>query len=169
MKNIKSATTTRESQTRLGALLLMVLFAAGVIVTKTQAQNGTITVSGNVAMTITTGAAGSQPVSDVDVTRTIKYWRKAAISKITVQTTCPTQAFTLKVLATGVVRGVAAPEVTLISGALATDFITSIPSAAGWTSVTATLQFTASATFAQGNSTELGADSHTVLFTLVVQ
>jgi len=120
-------------------------------------------------MNITTGAAGSQPVAVVNVARTLQYWRKAAVAKVTVQTSCPTQAFTLKVLATGVVRGVAAPEVTLINGALAVDFITSIPNAAGWTSSTVTLQYTASATFAQGNSAELGNDVHTVTYTLQVQ
>jgi hypothetical protein len=170
MKNIMSATTGRKSKSSLGALLVIVLFATAVLVTKTQAQTGTITIGGgNLTMNITTGAAGSQPIADVDVTRTLRYWRKAAIAKVTVQTSCPTQAFTLKVLATGVVRGVAAPEVTLINGALAVDFITSIPSAAGWTSATITLQYTASATFAQGNSAEMGNDVHTVTYTLQVQ
>ncbi|MCX6135161.1 MAG: hypothetical protein NTU47_15225 [Ignavibacteriales bacterium] len=169
MKNIKSTVTTRESHTRLGALLLMVLFAAGVLVTRTQAQNGTITMSGNVATTITTGAAGAQPVPDVDVSRTLKYWKKGAIAKITVRTVCPTQSFTLKVLATGVTRGSAAGEVTLVDGALDVDFIKDIPSTGAWTNATITLQFTASATFAQGNSVELGNDSHTVTFTLQVQ
>ncbi len=170
MKNVKSATTERKSHTKLGALLVVVLFLAGVLVTKTQAQGGTITIGGgNLTMNITTGAAGSEPLPDVDVTRTLRYWRKAAIAKVTVRTSCPTQAFTLKVLATGVVRGVAAPEVTLINGALDVDFITNIPSAAGWTSSTITLQYTASATFAQGNSAELGNDVHTVTYTLQVQ
>jgi hypothetical protein len=170
MKNIKSATTGRKSQANLGVLLVIVLFATAILATETQAQAGTITIpNGNITMNITTGAAGSQPVADVDVTGTLRYWRKAAIAKVTVQTSCPTQAFTLKVLATGVVRGVAAPEVTLINGALAVDFITSIPSAAGWTSATITLQYTASATFAQGNSAEMGNDVHTVTYTLQVQ
>jgi hypothetical protein len=169
MKNIKSATTTRKGQTSPGVLLLMVLFAAGVLVTRTQAQTGSITFSGNVTMSITTGAAGAQPVPDVDVSRTLKYWRKAKISKITVQTACASQAFTLEVLATGVTRGVAAPEVMLVDGAPAVNFITDIPSTGAWTSATITLQFTASATFAQGNSLELGADSHLVTFTLLAQ
>lgn len=169
MKHIKSTVTMRDSQTRLGALLLMVLFAAGAIVTRTQAQTGSITMSGNVATTITTGAAGGEPVPDVDVSRTLKYWKKGAIAKVTVRTVCPTQAFTLKVLATGVSRGSAAGEVTLVDGALDVDFITNIPSTGPWTSATITLRFTASATFAQGNSAEMNNDSHTVTFTLQSQ
>jgi len=150
----------------LSAVLTMLVF----LVSEATAQNGTITIpNGNITMNITTGAAGSQPVADIDVTGTLRYWRKAAIAKVTVGTSCPTQAFTLKVLATGVVRGVAAPQVTLTDGMLAVDFITSIPSAAGWTSATITLQYTASATFAQGNSAELGNDVHTITYTLQVQ
>jgi hypothetical protein len=150
--------------------LILSAFLTILLVSEATAQFGTITIGGgNVTLNITTGAAGSQPVADVDATRTLRYWRKAAIAKVTVRSTCPTQAFTLKVLATGVVRGVAAPEVTLTDGMLAVDFITSIPSAAGWTRSTITLQYTASATFAQGNSAELGNDVHTVTYTLQVQ
>jgi len=148
----------------LSALLTILLVSVAT------AQVGTIRINGgNLTMNITTGAAGSQPVADVDVTRTLQYWRKAAIAKVTVRTSCPTQAFTLRVLATGVVQGVAAPQVTLTDGMLAVDFITSIPSAGTWTSSTITLQYTASATFAQGNSAELGNDVHAVTYTLQVQ
>lgn len=150
--------------------LILSAFLTILLVSEATAQVGTIRINGgNLTMNITTGAAGSQPVADVDVTRTLQYWRKAAIAKVTVRTSCPTQAFTLNVLATGVVRGVAAPQVTLTDGMLAVDFITSIPSAAGWTSATITLQYTASATFAQGNSAEEGNDVHTVTYTLQVQ
>jgi hypothetical protein len=61
------------------------------------------------------------------------------------------------------------PAVALTNGMLAVDFITSIPGAAGWTTVTPTLQYTASATFAQGNSADLGNDVHTVTYTLQLQ
>ena len=155
---------------RLGLILSAVLTLLIFLVSEATAQNGIIRIlGGNLTMNITTGAAGSQPVADVDVTRTLQYWRKAAIAKVTVGTSCPTQAFTLRVLATGVVQGVAAPEVTLTDGMLAVDFITSIPSAGTWTSSTITLQYTASATFAQGNSAELGNDVHSVTYTLQVQ
>jgi hypothetical protein len=170
MKTIGSATIVGKSQSHLAVLLVLVSLATGLIITKAQAQNGTITIpTGNLTMNITTGAAGSQPINDVDVGETLRYWKKAAIAKVTVRTSCPTQAFTLKVLATNVTYGVAAPEVNLVNGMLAVDFITSIPSTGPWTSSTITLQYTASATFAQGNSAELGNDVHTVTYTLQVQ
>jgi hypothetical protein len=170
MKNIKSAATGRKSQTRLGALLVIVLFAIGLLVTETEAQTGFINVrGGNITMNITTGAAGSQPVAVTNTITSLRYWRQAKIAKITVKTTCPTQAFNLQVVATGVTYGVAAPAVSLTNGMLAVDFITNIPSTGTWTNTTPTLQYTASATFAQGNSAELGNDLHTLTYTLVVQ
>jgi hypothetical protein len=150
--------------------LILSVFLTILLASEATAQTGTITLGGtNPTMNITTGAAGSEPVAVINTTKTLRYWRKAAIAKVTVLTSCAGQSFTLKVLATGVARGVAAPQVTLLDGALAVDFITSIPSAAGWTSATITLQYTASATFAQGNSLELGNDVHTVTYTLQVQ
>jgi hypothetical protein len=66
---------------------------------------------------------------------------------------------------------VAAPEVDLVDGMLAVDFITNIRNQRppNWTSDTITLRYTASATFAQGNSAEMGNDVHTVTYTLQVQ
>ena len=169
MTNIKSAATAPKSSTRLGALLAIVLLATGTLVTKTQAQVNKITLAGgNITMQITTGAAGSQPISHFDATCTLKYWRQAKIAKIAVGTSCPGQSFNLQVVATGVTVGVAAPAVSLTNGMLAVDFITSIPNT-GWSNTTITLNYTASATFAQGNSAELGNDVHTVTYTLVVQ
>lgn len=123
---------------------------------------------GNQTLNITTGSPGSEPLPVVNTASTLRYRRQAAISKITVRTTCPSQSFTLEVLATGVTRGVAAPEVTLVNGMLDTDFITNIPNV-GFTVTTITLRYTASATFAQGNSAEQGNDVHTVTYTLLVQ
>lgn len=134
------------------------------------AQTGIILLAGgNPTMNITTGAAGAEPVAVTNTVTTLVYWKKAAIAKVTVQTACAAQSFTLKVLATGVVQGVAAPEATLVNGMAAVDFITSIPSTGKWASSTITLRYTASATFAQGNSAELGNDVHTVTYTLQVQ
>jgi hypothetical protein len=56
----------------------------------------------------------------------------------------------------------------LTNGMPETDFVTSIP----WgffTYSTCTVQYTASATFADGNSAEQGNDVHTVTYTLVGQ
>jgi hypothetical protein len=151
-------------------LLVILLFVIGLHATAARAQTGYINVrGGNITMNITTGAAGSQPIAVTNTVTTLRFWRQAKIAKITVTTSCPTQAFNLQVVATGVVRGVAAPAVSLTNGMLAVDFITNIPSTGTWTYDTPTLQYTASATFAQGNSAELGNDLHTLTYTLVVQ
>lgn len=126
-----------------------------------------VTVGGNITMSITTGLPNQEPIAIVNATKTVRYKRQSSITKLTVSTSCPSQSYTLKVFASSVPQGTAAPEVTLINGMLATDFITNIP--IGNTNVTATLQYTASATFAQGNSAENGDDVHTVTYTLVVQ
>ncbi|MBI3585641.1 MAG: hypothetical protein HY088_00740 [Ignavibacteriales bacterium] len=128
-----------------------------------------ITVTGNKTLTITTAVIGSEPTPVVNSTSTLSYKRRSAIAKITVGTSCPSQSFTLKVLAVSPTAGTAAPEVTLANGMLATDFIINIPSGSTAAWRTATLRYTASATFAQGNSTEMGNDVHTVTYTLVVQ
>lgn len=123
---------------------------------------------GNPLITITTGPAGGQPNPVVNTTSSLRWRRQNHIAKITVSTACPAQHFSLAVLATNVSQGVAAPQVNLIDGMLARDLITNIPTGAP-NFKTATLQYTASATFAQGNSAELGADVHTVTYTLLAQ
>jgi hypothetical protein len=123
---------------------------------------------GNQTLTINTGIPNGQLIDIVNTTGTLTYstpiwpfrnW------KITVGTSCPGQSFYLSVVATNVTRGTAAPEVTLTSGSPAVDFITGISI---WTNnATCRLNYTASATFAQGNSTEVGNDVHTVTYTLL--
>ena len=90
------------------------------------------------------------------------------ITKITVSTSCPGQRFTLTVLATNLTYGVAAPQVTLFNGMPATNFVLNIPTG-NPVHKTCTHQYTASATFAQGNSAELGNDVHAITYTLVAQ
>lgn len=115
-------------------------------------------------LNVTTAVAGSEPTPDIDVGSSVRYSARVRIAKITVQTACPNQKFTLTVLATGVTRGVAAPEVTLLDGMPATDFITSIPT--GWGgSAQPTLQYTARPTFSDGT----GTDRHTVTYTILAQ
>jgi hypothetical protein len=123
---------------------------------------------GNQTMTISTGTAGGQPASVINTTCILHYRKQSALAKITVATSCPGQSYNLTVLATSVTKGVAAPQVSLISGNPATDFITSIPNS-GTTNATCTLRYTASSTFSQGNSTEVGDDVHTVTYTLQAQ
>ncbi|HTP79083.1 MAG TPA: hypothetical protein VMM57_01625 [Bacteroidota bacterium] len=96
------------------------------------------------------------------------YKKQTAISKVTVATVCSGQSFSLSVVAVSPTKGVASPAVTLTNGMAAADFITNIP-ATGTTNATATLKYSASATFEQGNSAELGNDVHTITYTLVAQ
>jgi hypothetical protein len=123
---------------------------------------------GNQTLNITSGFAGGEPVAVTNTNSSLRYRRQARRSKITVRTACPGQNFNLSVEAQGVSRGVAAPAVQLIHGMLDTDFIVNIP-ATGFTRTTITLRYMASATFAQGNSAELGNDVHTVTYTILAQ
>ena len=126
------------------------------------------TSGGNQTMTITTGMAGGQPANVINTSTTLRYKSQAVIAKITVSTSCPGQKFGLSVLATSVTQGVAAPEVTLLNGNPSTDMVTDIP--AGFHgNASCTLQFTASANFSDGNSTELGNDLHTITYTIQAQ
>ncbi len=123
---------------------------------------------GNVALTISSGTAGAQPVSAVNSSSTLTYKKQNQVSKITVQTVCLAQSFMLDVAATNVTGGVAAPSASLVSGNAATDLIRDIPKN-GSTTFTCRLQYTASATFEQGNSSEVANDNHTVTFTIQLQ
>jgi hypothetical protein len=123
---------------------------------------------GNQTMTISAGTAGGQPLSVLNTTCTLAYKKQSRISKITVSTSCPGQSFNLSVVATNVTKGNAAPQVALANGNPAMDLVTNIP-ATGSANATCTLQFTASATFSQSNSTEVGNDVHTITYTIQVQ
>ncbi|MBI3788916.1 MAG: hypothetical protein HY276_11770 [Ignavibacteriales bacterium] len=150
-------------------MILMVMSAfVSVLLTSSHLQAQVIVVSGNKTITVTTAVIGSEP-TPVITNSTLSYKRRAKIAKITVGTSCPGQNFTLKVLAVSPTAGTAAPEVTLTDGMLAVNFIINIPSGSTTTWRTASLRYTASSTFAQGNSAELGNDVHTVTYTLVVQ
>jgi len=119
-------------------------------------------------MNVTTGTAGAQPVAVTNTTATLRFRRENVITKITVAASCPGQRFSLAVLATNLTYGIAAPQVSLFNGMLATNFVLSIPTG-GTLNKTCTLRYTASATFAQGNSTELGNDVYSITYTLVAQ
>jgi hypothetical protein len=123
---------------------------------------------GNPLMSVTTGTAGAQPVSVTNAATSLRWRKQNVITKITVSTSCPGQRFTLTVLATNLTYGVAAPQVTLFNGMPATNFVLNIPTG-NPVHKTCTLQYTASATFAQGNSAELGNDVHAITYTLVAQ
>jgi hypothetical protein len=124
---------------------------------------------GNLTLSVTTAVPGSEPTAVINTNATLRYrQQRFAITKVTVSTSCPGQDFTLKVLAVNPQRGAPAPEVTLLDGMPDADFIRDIPTANN-TRRTCTLRYTASATYAQGNSVELGPDVHTVTYTLIAQ
>jgi len=125
-------------------------------------------VGGNLLLSVTTGTAGAQPVAVTNTTSSLRWRKQNVISKITVAASCPAQRFSLAVLATNLTHGVAAPQVSLFNGMLATNFVLSIPTG-NPINKTCTLRYTASATFAQGNSTELGNDVYSITYTLVAQ
>ncbi len=124
---------------------------------------------GNPTLTITTGIPDGQLVSVVNTNCTMQYRRQGRISKITVETSCPNQSFNLSVVATNVtaVEGTAQPAVNLINGNPAMDFIRDNPTTGRRR--TCTLNYTASATFDQGCSTDVGNDVHRVTYTILAQ
>ncbi len=131
------------------------------------AQNLTLG-GGNQTMVISTAVAGAEPTSVVNTTCNLTYAKQKVVTKITVATSCPGQKFGLTVLATSVTKGTAAPAVALVNGNAAMDLITNI-SKTGANTGSCALQYTASATFAQGNSNELGDDVHTITYTFQAQ
>lgn len=140
------------------------------MITPEKAKSQDINLTGNVTMTITTGIPNGQTVPVQDATSRLRFRRQTVITKITVATSCPAQHFGLSVRATALTHGTAAPEVTLTNGMPETDFVTDIPARAGGSpQAECTPNYTASATFAQGNSVELGPDVHTVRYTLIAQ
>jgi hypothetical protein len=125
---------------------------------------------GNQLLQITTALPGQEPTVVVNTATSLRYRRQPQTSKITISTNCPGQSFTLRVRAVSVQDGTPAPAVTLTNGMPAADLIRDIPGQAiNPPNRRATLEYTASATFDQGNSTELGADAHVITFTLVAQ
>lgn len=169
--NAQKSVVSEQSRAKVRRLACIMLMSFVLLGPKAMAQSGVILVNGgNITMNITTGAAGSEPVAVVNTVTTLTYWRPSVLAKVTVRTSCPGQKFALDVVATGVTKGVAASAVALTDGMLAVDFITGIPKTpASWTSTTATLRYIASATFAQGNSAEMGDDVHAVTYTLQAQ
>ncbi len=109
-----------------------------------------------ITLIIDTATAGSEPTDATDTTCTLLWTTNQTSRKITVATNLALPKFTLKVLATGVIGGTAASEVTLST--TAADFVTDIATTIG----DCTLEYTASATAAQGT----GSDVHTVTYTI---
>lgn len=130
---------------------------------------GQITMKGgDISLPLTTGTIDGLMVEVVNSANSISVAKQDVVIKVTVITSCPGQKFGLRVLAVGPSKGTAAPEITLVNGNPALDFITGIAVKPA-KPTTCTLQYTASASFSQGNSIELGDDVHTVTYTVQAQ
>lgn len=152
-----------------GVVVMGLVLAVGILAMASNTDNHTVTVQvqaineiaiagGNLVLTINTATAGQEPDDAVDNTTCDLDWTtNEATKKITVETDLAAPTFTLKVLAQNVTGGTAASEVTL-STTGANNFVTAIGTTIGGCD----LQYTASATAAQGT----GSDVHTVTYTL---
>lgn len=119
-------------------------------------------------LTVSAAMPGNEPAPVSNAASQLRYRRQSATSKVTVSTACPGQKFTLQLVALNPDVGTAMPPVTLTDGMPPRDLVTGIPPG-NPPFGRCVLQYTAAATFAQGNSTELGPDAHLVTFTLVAQ
>ncbi len=151
-------------------LLLAMLLVLSVIGYAQAADNDshtvTVTVSpinelaitgASVTLTCNTATAGQEPDDAVDnLTADLDWTTNEASKKVTVATNLGSPTFTLKVVAQNVTGGTAESEITLST--TATNFVTGVAMTTGGCD----LQYTASATAAQGT----GSDVHTVTYTL---
>ncbi len=124
---------------------------------------------GNQTMTVTTAVIGSEPTAVTNTAVRIRIRRQAAISKVTAQTSCAGQSFNLAVVVTSAPIGTIQPQINLVDGALPLNILTSIPQAGSTAVQTVRIRYTASATFSQGNSAEMGADVHNITYTIIAQ
>lgn len=151
-------------------LAVIMLFSLSELSFAADTDNHTVTVTvsavnevaitgGNINLTINSATAGSEPNDDTDNTCSLAWTTNEASKKVTVETTTSAaQLFGLTVEATGVAGGTSGGVITLTDGAAASDFVTAISQTVG----SCTLDYTASATTADGT----GTDTHTVVYTI---
>ncbi len=130
---------------------------------------------GPITLTIESAVAGSEPLDATDKSTEI-YWDTnfGVPAKLTVTTIAPGQNFDLFLLLSVPDQGLAGqgfvqPEIQLTDGMFDTDILTAIPSTLPGRQGFGILEYRATATVADGNSTEHGDDSHIVTFTLLAQ
>jgi len=149
--------------------LLASLPAAVLLCASPAAAQPAIRIQGGApVLTVSAATPGNEPAPVSNAASQLRYRRQSATSKVTVTTACPGQKFTLQLVALNPDVGTAMPPVTLTDGMPPRDLVTGIPPG-NPPFGRCVLQYTAVATFAQGNSTELGPDAHLVTFTLVAQ
>lgn len=121
-----------------------------------QVSAGTVSLSIGTAQVV----AGVDLMGPVTNSATSLLWGfNSSNRKVTVQTTLADRKYILKVLCVAPTQGTAAPEVTLST--TATDFLIN----AGRSSGSCSIQYSGSALASAG----VGADSHTITFTVAVQ
>ncbi|MBU0507587.1 hypothetical protein KKH27_01940 [bacterium] len=121
-----------------------------------EAINELAITGGNITLTINTATAGSDPDAVQDATCGLLWTVNTTNKKITVATNQASFDHTLLVVATGVSGGTAEPAVTLTN--LAQDLVTAVAETLG----SCTLEYTASATAAQGTQSV----AHTITYTI---
>ena len=103
---------------------VVLIFGCSGLATASNTANHTVTVhvdainevaitGGDITLTINSANAGSQPNDATNATCHLEWTTNEANKKITVQSDQAAPTFTLKVLATGVSGGTAAPQVTV--------------------------------------------------------
>ena len=111
---------------------------------------------GDITITINAATAGSDPDAEQDATCGLLWTVNTTNKKIVVATNQASFDHTLKVLATSVSGGTAAAEATIST--VASDLVTGVAETLG----SCTLQYTASATAAQGTQSV----AHTITYTI---
>jgi hypothetical protein len=130
---------------------------------------------GPLTLTISSATAGSQPNQVTDNASELTWDAEGAgTAKITVSTSCPGQSFGLYVTLTVTswgsgTTGTEQSEITLSDGMLDTDLFRDIPTTLPGRQGTGTLTYRATATVAQGNSSDNGDDYHTVTYSITAQ
>jgi len=146
-------------------LCVVLLSAMAVLAGDNDAHQVTVTVTainelavsgGDITLTISSATPGSDPTDATDNTCGLDWTTNEASKKITVESDQASPTFTLKVQASSVTGGSGTAQVTITNAAQ--DFVTGVATTTG----SCTLDYTASATAAQGT----GSDVHTITYTI---
>jgi hypothetical protein len=158
---------TRAIERTLGAPLLFVLLISSPCLAQSLSF---LSGGGAKTLTITSAVAGSEPDEVIDDLTELTWDANGigATAKITVDTSVPSQAFSLFValdLTSG--SGTEQAERELSDGMSDADLLRDIPT--GSPTGVGTLTYRASATASQGNSSDNGSDVHTITYTILAQ
>ena len=165
---------TELTERQTGRLCVLLIFLFLVFPSATYGQSfGFSAGGGSVPLTLTTATAGAEPNSASDTSTQVTWDADFGVtSKITVSTICIDQDYSLTVELLIISSGSGGNElgpIVLIDGMAETDLLTNIPFTSPARVGTGTLTYVASATVADGNSSDNGDDIHTVTLTLTAQ